>query len=548
VGLYAVPQSRPFLVQWWWQIALGIQVVVAGLLIWFKRKSTAKRTAIFLVSPLIILAIEAIAFLPEENQIRVLRLVFLAVVCLFPALIYCLFIITRKNGLLNDYFLNLKRLGLLKHQHRHTGAAAQHATKCQVLNYVQKFEALYGPLPKKLVDEIIRDPLAALAKIGSRVQRPCMEELFNLHTGIPVFLATILITVGWVLALPPNGTADQHPLWSVIFSVNEDPIIYAFLGAYFFSLQMLFRRFVRKDLRKCAYLSVSLRIVLAVIGTWAVMTAVKTAGYTDSSHLAFPLLGFVIGVFPRVAWQIIQGVAQGLMKRSKFASWVSPSIESRLPLSDLDGLTVWHESRLEEEDIENIPNMASGDIIDLMISTRFSPDLIIDWVDQAILFTHLGPDQEKDRKDQGKGSSRRRFLRLQGIFTATSLIQAFKQAQSRSEADKLKEILNEGLKGQSGTLMDAMKTEPNFDLICAWRGIHKADSRPKPRPRRRNSKPNVKANPGATQTIARKVTSSVITRGIPSCQRQANTATRTCWTSSTKLAIAQAELETKKVA
>jgi hypothetical protein len=213
--------------------------------------------------------------------------------------------------------------------------------------------------------------------------------------------------------------------------------------------------------------------------------------------LACPLLGFVIGVFPRVAWQIIQEATKALMKRLKFASWVLPRIESRLPLSDLDGLTVWHESRLEEEDIENIPNMARADIVDLMISTRFSPDRIIEWVDQAILFTHLGPDQQKDQKDGG--SSRRSFLRLQGIFTATSLIQAFEQTQSRSrsEADKLEKILSKGLQGQIRTIVAAIKTEPNFDLICAWRGI---DPRPKLRPRQLNSETKLAIVPAEPET------------------------------------------------
>ena len=73
-----------------------------------------------------------------------------------------------------------------------------------------------------------------------------------------------------------------------------------------------------------------------------------------------------------------------------------------MPVSDLDGLTVWHEARLEEEDIENIPNMATTEIVDLMLSTRFPPDRIIDWVDQAIFFTHLGPDEEEKNKDGEK--------------------------------------------------------------------------------------------------------------------------------------------------
>jgi hypothetical protein len=236
----------------------------------------------------------AIRSLPQTTQIGLLRWIFLFAVCLLPPVIYYLFTATRKICLLNDYFLNLEHLGLLKPQPTAAGVTARDATtKCRVFNYIRKFEAIYGPLRKKLADEIISDdPFTVLAAQG-----PCMEEIFNPHASIPVFLATILITLGWVLALPLNVTADQ-PLWSVIFSINEDPIIYAFLGAYFFSLQMLFRRYVRKDLRKCAYLAVSLRIILAVIGTWAVVTAMKTTGYTDRSHLAFPLLGFVIGVFP----------------------------------------------------------------------------------------------------------------------------------------------------------------------------------------------------------------------------------------------------------
>ena len=164
---------------------------------------------------------------------------------------------------------------------------------------------------------------------------------------------------------------SEPAFWSVAFNVNPDPIIYAFLGAYFFSLQMLFRRFVSEDLRKTAYLAVSLRIVLAVIGTWAAITAMKGiwAGVGKDWLL---VVGFVIGVFPRIAWQFIQGAWKALMQKSGLSAAL-PSMESRLPVSDLDGLTVWHEARLEEEDIENIPNMATTEIVDLMLSTHFPP-------------------------------------------------------------------------------------------------------------------------------------------------------------------------------
>ena len=59
-----------------------------------------------------------------------------------------------------------------------------------------------------------------------------------------------------------------------------------------------------------------------------------------------------------------------------------------MPLNRLDGLTVWHETRLE--DIENVHNMATADIVDLLVDTRIPADRVIDWIDRAILLTQLG--------------------------------------------------------------------------------------------------------------------------------------------------------------
>src|SRR6266536_5509957 len=136
-------------------------------------------------------------------------------------------------------------------------------------------------------------------------------------------------------------------------------------------------------------------------------------------------------------------------------------MESGLPVSKLDGLTVWHEARQEEEDIENIPNMATTEIVDLTLRTRFSPDRIIDWVDQAILFTYLGPDQ-KEQKEDKKGGSRRDLLRLHGIRTATSLIEAFEKAQSREDGNKVEDILSKASRSHVRSLLDAIRTEPNL--------------------------------------------------------------------------------------
>src|SRR5262249_4486614 len=133
--------------------------------------------------------------------------------------------------------------------------------------------------------------------------------VFTAETAIPVVLATVLIATGWLMALPPTGFGEVNPsdFWRMVFQVNAVPVIYAFLGAYFFSLQMLFRRYVREDLRKSAYLAVSLRIALAVIGTWAAITTIKAIPGVNvkENNTSLLVVGFVIGVFPKIAWQFI---------------------------------------------------------------------------------------------------------------------------------------------------------------------------------------------------------------------------------------------------
>ena len=44
--------------------------------------------------------------------------------------------------------------------------------------------------------------------------------------------------------------------WTLTFAVVSQPVHYAFLGAHFFSIQMLFRRYVLRDLRPSAYMAV----------------------------------------------------------------------------------------------------------------------------------------------------------------------------------------------------------------------------------------------------------------------------------------------------
>jgi len=279
-----------------------------------------------------------------------------------------------------------------------------------------------------------------------------------------VSLAVVVLAIGWLIALPPindfpNDDLTQ-PRWLLALTPNATPATFAFLGAYFFSMQMLFRRYVRADLRGSAYVAVVLRIVLAVIGAWVLTTVGKQAGWTEQSQLL--TLAFVIGVFPMVTWQVIRGIAT---KAFKIAL---PSLESRLPLERLDGLTVWHETRLEEEDIENVQNMATADLVDLLVNTRFPATRIIDWMDQAILLTQLGPDAASNADDD---SARRRLAR-HGVRTASALLKTAADKAPGPEADAFSRILTDS-EGNPAipSLLSAIKTSSNLVRILRWRGL-----------------------------------------------------------------------------
>lgn len=222
-----------------------------------------------------------------------------------------------------------------------------------------------------------------------------------------------------------------------------------------------------------AYVAVVMRVVLAVVGTWVLVGVAEGSGWGD---LEWQLLitGFVIDVFPEVAWQIVQAIFAKLFRPAL------PSMEAKLPLSELDGLTVWHEARLEEEDIENIPNMATADLVELLVSTRYASDRLIDWVDQSILLAQLGPEQGRSRSRRRRRaqpaeagtSTARDQLAAYGIRNASSLLQAARDAEARGATEQFNSIVTD-VNDQPviPVLLVAIRTSCNFSRILRWRGI-----------------------------------------------------------------------------
>lgn len=506
------PPVYAHLVEWkWFYIAGFIALLGVIVFIWqFRRRDETIRALLIVcvVVPLLVGVILAIVLMPLRWQEGITRLVFVLIAAILPAAMYYLFLAAKRPSLFEEYVANLRRLGLI-----HAGM-----DQVDLDAYLQKFEASFGGIPEsgreRLISLIRKETGRAgtpeeIRGTGGRLGQLVAFQAANLLSPsvlLPLALSTILIGVGWLLVLPPllpEGAHDGAIAGKLMLFPGVTPVSFAFLGAYFFSLQMLFRRFVLNDLRPSAYIAVGQRIVLSIIAVW-VLLAIADANLLDGLNLTsaepssvtnaadtttdtsagtgaavassitptIMALAFLIGVFPGILWDFML-VA---LAKVTFAERYFRKMTPEMPLSLLDGLTIFHESRLEEEDIENVPNMATVDIVQMMLSTRFAPNRVIDWVDQAILYTALGPEGGPDAKDTQRGK-----LRHQGIRTASALIVAYEKAvpgaaaanqqpaaPSKADFDALLAILEGPGRSPMRTLVDTLKTNPNLYLVMCW--------------------------------------------------------------------------------
>ncbi len=493
--------SRDLLSNPWFWIAVtcvvGAALIIKRIDSRLSRLSIAVRraTIAFAAIPFIILVLTAVVFLTVEYQAFVLELVLIMVACILPGAAYYLFLATRRPSILNEFLVNLTRLGLL-----HKGAyESPEERRARLHSYFQRFEAIYGVLRfdaasgeevsrsvfvDSLIDSIDRS--APEDRSGPNLHTPQatvrFADFFRANLIIPLGLVTVLTAIGWVLVMQPEwiplGTARTESMSKIVVQLmpNWTPVNFAFLGAYFFGIQMLFRRFVRRDLGPNAYLAFANRIILAVIAVWVAMVCYVVladegnmgtvdllmstpTGASNQWPELLLAIAFVVGVFPRMLWQFIAT----LFVKITFAKLVIQSIESKQPLSELDGLTVWHESRLEEEDVENVPNMATVDLVDIMLHTQIPADRLIAWVDQAILYSALGPEGA-EKID----SNPRHKLRALGLRNATQVVAAF-DAEKKERTALETALRTDDEPSIASTLVGALRIESNFDLVHAWR-------------------------------------------------------------------------------
>jgi hypothetical protein len=392
-----------------------------------------------------------------------LRWFAITVLACVPGWLFIRFIVFRAGALWTEYVLNLHRLRMDDFQNlprppmtsgyyalwsREGGSVLSAAPNI----YQQKFEGYYGAY---VSDEANR---------RRSVRDKAMPQ---------VLLATLVFAVGWAVVL------TRQPLFTGPLQLPVDSLRFAFLGAYIFILQMLIRRFFQSDLKASAYLGAVARIITVLITVLVVHHAAPVVASISPGAEAG--LAFLIGFFPLLGMQIIQNSVSMMLR--KFV----PTLKTPYPLSDLDGLNIWYEARLLEEGIEDMQNLITANLVDIILHTRVPVGRLVDWIDQAALQVYLDPPDDHNVRDRFDDRNR---LRRLGIRTATDLESAFlpqdwlaERCSSRAVCslddaklvDGVRRVLNDDTNLPGINVVDALLKSftniPNLAHVRAWRNV-----------------------------------------------------------------------------
>ncbi len=306
------------------------------------------------------------------------------------------------------------------------------------------------------------------------------------YRQIPVLLATVVISLGWTLALlnpdgpvVERGGGDEYMLG--LLQPHASPIVFAFIGAYTFTLLALFRSYVRSDLRPKSYTHAAVRIVVAMIFAWvlAVLFLEPTTDLAMAGNGGLLAVSFIVGFVPETLLVRLQEVARAFARGQRPLSW----LYERHPLTRLVGIDIYDRARLLEEGVGNIEGLAHHDLPELMLHTRIPVGRIVHWADQAILYLHVVSSDEKvgdgqtgppSPGDREEGETRLRRLRGYGISTATALICAHDKLEDPRARERFQHLLDDkgddfrGRPPRLEVVIAAIRSEQWIPYLEAW--------------------------------------------------------------------------------
>jgi hypothetical protein len=396
----------------------------------------------------------------------------------FPAFLFARFVKYRSNALWTEFALNLHRLAMDRPRHLPQPPVNSDFTAEWVAD---------GGLPYTNLKSVYEGKFEAIYGTGS--SQLAKARMLGFSEVLPVYLFTLVLAVCWTVIL--WGAAPFDPIPARLGTVAA--VAFGFLGAYAFSVQALIRRYFQSDLRPAAFTGLISRFLFVFV---AVYTIHEALGGTPSAPVE-AAFAFLVGFFPSTAVQILRIIAAKLLRGAGI-----PNMNSDYPLNELDGMTIWIEARLLEIGVEDMQNLATANLTDVLLQSRVPVARLVDWIDQSILYLHLPSmkaQQTGKRKIAPLGEQQplpetRHLLRTYGIRAATDLRDAVAPtdqpeldgaSRCRARAADVDALGEEfaraaGLAAGHGpsalrALYATLASEPNLYHVQAW----KAGEKPK---------------------------------------------------------------------
>jgi len=391
--------------------------------------------------------------------LRLMQLVFIIILALVPGMLYFQYERRQIGTIRTQFIRNIMYLNPLIHT-------------------VDDAEIRYG----SLVDEIS-------VSTGENA-----KQFSILSSGRPILINTILVTLCWIFTIWPIGEVSDISKFELfnLLVPRENVISFAFLGAYFFGINLLFKRYARGDLSPKAYSHISIRILSSIIVVWIINIifgdGLSAMGLSDSDNTVLGkgtlyAMAFGIGLIPETGLMLLRQ----LLESEKLKKYI-PNFKAKHPITDLEGISLYDKARLIEEGVESVETLAHHNIVELMLRSGIPAARIVDLVDQAILYLHTtGIVENANTKGGGKDKSMRgiEILREEGIRTATDVLAVEKavnapgddsidqNGKNRRNPDSFYSMLDSSNKNtfRLQRVIDALKDDEWLVYVINWRCI-----------------------------------------------------------------------------
>ena len=226
------------------------------------------------------------------------------------------------------------------------------------------------------------------------------QTFYSREYLVPLLILSALTLVGWYYIIFPrtmNGLVDLLESGASVTALTDQltqftPLTMAFAGAWLFMTVMLTYRWVNNDLYPRTYFYAAMRLVYGIV-VGLVFIAVTAAAANPTAQAVILAFAFFAGAFPleyvRAVWQWLRVLGDDKSQAAQVIHFFEvPDWGSRQPLTTLEGMTIWDDTRFYQEGMQNVHALATADMLRLALRTPYSAQKLIDWVDQAILRIH----------------------------------------------------------------------------------------------------------------------------------------------------------------